>query len=258
MSRATCSPIFSSVTACPAATDACASVYLDKLAARAYRRPLTSDEQSRFAALYAKLRAPQTVNGYEVTFTVEEATSYAVRALLGSPQMLWRWELGDSALASTAPAGVPLSDHELATQLAFFLTDQPPDDTLLAAARAGTLRANLAAHVDTLLASPAARDWLRGIIETYLQLNTLPGVRVDAEKFPFFSPALAADLGIESRRFLDDALWNGELTDLLLSRTGVPQLEPRHDDLHGSRAAGRDADHLRPDDAAVRAGGRGC
>ena len=209
---------FASVAACPAATDACARAYLDKLAPRAYRRPLTSDEQSRFAALYAKLRAPQTVQGYEVTFTVEEATSYAVRALLGSPQMLWRWELGVPAMASAAPAGIPLSDDELATQLAFFLTDQPPDDTLLAAARAGTLRANLAAHVDALLASPTARGWLRGIIETYLQLNTLPEVRVDADKPPFFSPALAADLGIESRMFLDDALWSGNLTDLLLSR----------------------------------------
>ena len=113
---------------------------------------------------------------------------------------------------------MPLTDDELATQLAFFLTDQPPDEALLAAARAGTLRANLAGHVDTLLASPAARDWLRTIIETYFELNTLPGVRVDADKFPFFSPALAADLGIESRMFLDDALWNGDLTDLLLSR----------------------------------------
>jgi Protein of unknown function (DUF1592)/Protein of unknown function (DUF1588)/Protein of unknown function (DUF1595) len=209
---------FATVSACPAATDACATAYLDRLAPRAYRRRLTSDEQSRFAAFYAKLRAPQTVQGYEVTFTVEEATSYAVRALLGSPQMLWRWELGDPAMA-VDPAGIPLTDDELATQLAFFLTDRPPDDTLLAAARAGTLRANLAGHVDALLASPAAHDWLRGIVETYLQLNTLPQwLPLGAGKFPFFTPQLVADLGTESRMFLDDALWNGNLTDLLLSR----------------------------------------
>ena len=73
--------------------------------------------------------------------------------------------------------------------------------------------------MDTLLASPTARDWLRTIIETYLQLNTLPVVPIDPDKFPFFTPALASDLGIESRMFLDDALWNGNLTDLLLSRT---------------------------------------
>jgi hypothetical protein len=208
---------FATVTACPGATDACATAYLDRLAAKAYRRPLTSDEQSRFAALYAKLRAPQTVQGYEVTFTIEEATSYAVRALLGSPQMLWRWELGDPAMAS-APAGIPLTEDELATQLAFFLTDQPPDANVLAAARAGTLRANLAGHVDALLATVAARDWLGRIIATYLRLNTLPELPIDPVKFPFYSSALAADLGTESRLFLDDALWSGNLTDLLLSR----------------------------------------
>ena len=42
--------------------------------------------------------SPQTVNGYQVTFTVEEATGFAVDALLRSPQMLWRWEIGDAAI----------------------------------------------------------------------------------------------------------------------------------------------------------------
>jgi hypothetical protein len=210
---------FTGVTGCPTATDACAKEYLGQLASRAYRRQLTQDEQARFTALYAKLRAPQTVNGYLVTFTVEEATSYAVDALLSSPQMLWRWEVGDATLASTAPAGIPLTDQELATALAFFLTDLPPDDALRAAANAGTLRATLAAEVDTLLSSQVARDWLRTVVATYLQINRLPFVKVDANLFPVFTPALVDDLGVEARMFLDETLWNGTLTDLLLSRT---------------------------------------
>jgi hypothetical protein len=210
---------FAALASCINATDACATLYLDKLATRAYRRQLTADEHARFAALYTRLRASQTVNGYDVTFTVEEATSYAVEALLGSPQMLWRWELGDPALASSAPAGIPLTEPELATHLAFFLTDQPPDESLIAAASAGTLRANLPAQVDRLLASPIARDWLRVIMETYLGINTLPNAPVDAGKFPIFTPSLVADMGIEARKFLDNTLWNGNLTDLLLSRT---------------------------------------
>jgi hypothetical protein len=212
---------FPAVTACANATDACAAAYLDSLATRAYRRSLTPDEKARFTALYSRLRAPQIVNGYEVTFTVQEATSYAVQALLGSPQMLWRWEIGDPAMASGAPgpAGIPLTDHELATHLAFFLTDRPPDDTMLAAANAGTLRANLAVHVDRLLASQVGRDWLRTIMETYFGLNRVPEALVDTAKFPLFSPALTSDMSIEARKFLDHALWNGNLTDLLLSRT---------------------------------------
>ena len=210
---------FATVTGCASASDACATAYLDKLAARAYRRKLTADEQSRFSRLYTGLRNPQTVNGYLVTFTVEEATSYAVEALLVSPQMLWRWEIGDPAVASSAPAGIPLTDAELATHLAFFLTDRPPDDALLAAASAGTLRANLAAHVDALLATQAARDWLRTILEIYLGLNQIPGVTLDPSVFPIAGAQLIQDLDTEARKFLDNALWNGNLTDLLLSRT---------------------------------------
>ena len=210
---------FATVTACATASDSCATAYLAQLASRAYRRSLTPGEQARFTGLYAKLRAPQTVNGYLVTFTVEEATSYAVDALLSSPQMLWRWELGDPTLASTSPAGIPLTDQELASALAFFLTDLPPDDKLRAAATAGILRVNLATEVGTLLASQVARDWLRTIVATYLQLNRLPAVTVDANAFPLFTPALLADLGVEGDMFLDETLWNGTLTDLLLSRT---------------------------------------
>ena len=175
---------FATVTGCPTATDACATTYLDKLAARAYRRPLTSDEQSRFTALYTKLRSAQTVNGYEVTFTVEEATSYAVHALLSSPQMLWRWELGDPAMASTAPAGIPLTDDELATHLVVL-----PDRSASRRHAAGGGERGNAAREPGGARGRAARvasrpDWLRTIIETYLQLNscrmrrsTRPGFR---------------------------------------------------------------------------------
>ena len=209
---------FAGVTGCPTATDACATAYLNKLAARAYRRPLTWNEQARFTALYTKLRSTQTVNGYEVTFSVEEATSYAVNGLLMSPQLLWRWEHGDPAMASTSPAGIPLTEHELASHLSFFLTDQPPSDALLAAASAGTLRANLTSHVEELLDSQVAQDWLRTIMETYFGLNQMKYRSVDTAMFPIFSPALRADMGIEVRKFLDNVLWHGDLTELLLSR----------------------------------------
>ena len=149
---------FAAVTACPSpATDGCATSYLDALAGKAYRRALTADEQARFSALYDNLRAA-VVKDQAITLTVEEATGFAVQALLLSPQLLWRWEVG--AETSSSPPGVFLTDAELASNLSFFLTDGPPDDALRADASAGTLRANLGAHVDRILATPAARHWL--------------------------------------------------------------------------------------------------
>jgi hypothetical protein len=210
---------FATVLPCTQLDDRCATAYLTKLAVKAYRRQLTADETMRWSALYTRLRSAQTINGYEVTFSIQEATSLAVEALLRSPQVLWRWEIGTPGGASASPAGVPLTDAELATQLAFFLTDQPPDDALLNISNVGMLRANLTTYVSALLSSQAAQDWLRTIMETYFRVNTLPRVVLDPTQFPTFNAALAADMGTETRMFLDHALWKENLSAILLSRS---------------------------------------
>ena len=155
---------FATVTGgkCTPSADACAMDYLNALAAKAYRRPLTTDEQTRFTDLYNNLRS-QLVNNYQVTLSVEEATGNAVYALLMSPQLLWRWELGGTE-TSTSPPGVYLTDAELASSLSFFLTDRPPDDMLLADVQAGTLRANIGAHVSRILGTQASRAWLTHVM----------------------------------------------------------------------------------------------
>jgi len=215
---------FTTVTKCAAsATDSCATSYLNTLAAKAYRRPLTSGEQTRLTGLYNQLRS-QNVNGYTITATVQEATQNAVYALLSSPQMLYRTELGGTPVAATAtaPAGVPLTQNELATELAFVLTDAPPDQTLLDAANAGTLTpANLPAQVNRLLATQPAKDWLSTIMFTFYKLNLLYNVAntVDGTKFPEFNGQLLTDMHTEAQKFLDNTLWNGKLVDLLTSRT---------------------------------------
>jgi cytochrome c553 len=210
---------FGTATGCAVpATDACATQWLNQRAALAYRRPLTTAEQTRFTALYNKLKN-QDVNGYQVTTTVEEATGFAVYALLSSPQFLWRSELGLGQTASTSPAGVPLSDLELASHLSFFLTDRPPDTMLMAAATGNTLRTNLRTHVDRLLGAQVTKDWLTTVIETNYALNQLPDITVDPGKFPEWNTELMAGMLEEANRFLKGALWGGgPLTDIFLSR----------------------------------------
>ncbi len=201
---------------CSTVDDTCAKSYLTKLAAKAYRRQLTQPETDRFTQLYSDLRQ-QVVNGYMVTNTVQQATGYAVYALLMSPQLMWRWELG-GAQTSTSPPGVFLTDNELASALSFFMTDQPPDDMLLASAAAGTLRANLASQVSRLLQTSTSKAWLRHVMELYFLLNALPASPVDSGKFPDFTDGMKASMQTEEQMFLDDVLWNGKLEDVLLSR----------------------------------------
>jgi len=210
---------------CNAVTDACATSYLNALAAKAYRRQLTADEQTRFTTLYNTLKN-QMVNGYAVTTTVQEATGYAVWALLMSPQMVWRWEVGGAengktVATSNTPAGVYLSDDELASNISFFLTDNPPDDMLLAAAKAGTLRANLASHVTRILGTTQARNWMRHVMELYFLLNQLPSIVLDTQKFPNFDSTITAAMQTEGQMFLDNVMWgsSSKLTDMLLTNT---------------------------------------
>jgi len=202
---------FGKMTNCPPGTDACAETYLDKFAEKAYRRPLDASEQS---GLDARWEAARGVG------TTEEATREVITAILTAPQFLFRSEMGDPSRASVSPPGVPLTPYELASALSFFLTDRPPDQPLLDDARAGTLPDTLATHVDRLLATPAARAWLTKLVETLYTLNQLPGAIIDPSKFPIVSGgSLYGDVQQEAHLFLDEALWNGKLTDLLLSRT---------------------------------------
>jgi hypothetical protein len=212
---------FAAVTGCQTpGTDACASTYLNSLATKAYRRPLTTDEQGRFTSLYSNLRS-QIVNNYQVTLPVETATGDAVYGLLMSPQLLWRWELGSQA--SSFPSSVYLTDSELASNLSFFLTDQPPDAMLLADVQAGKVRANVSAHIDRILgAQPAtAKTWMTHVMEMYFFLNQLPTANIDPS-LPNYAivggGAVYSDLQMASRLFLSDAMWNGKVMDLITSQ----------------------------------------
>jgi hypothetical protein len=207
---------FTTLAKCPSPSDSCAMTYLNALAARAYRRPLTSDEATRFTGLYDTLRS-QMVNGYAVTNSVEQATGYAVWGLMMSPQLLWRWELGGKAMAASLP-GTYLTDDELASQVSFFLTNQPPDDMLLTSAKAGMLRTNLASHINRILQTPASKTWLRHVMELYFLLNQTTNSSADPGKFPV-DPGLLASMATDAQMFLDDILWSGTLKDLMLSRT---------------------------------------
>ena len=203
---------FGALTMCAApATDACATAYLATFAEKAYRRPLTGAEHLDLDGRYA---------GARTVVSVEESVRQVVAAILVAPPFLYRSEVGDPAGASPGLAAVRLTPYELASALSFFLTDGPPDQPLLDAARAGTLTPEtVGPQVDRLLATPAARAWLTKLMETYFLLNQIPGVSVDRDRFPEATGELFADMQTEAHLFLDFALWNGALTDLLTSRT---------------------------------------
>jgi mono/diheme cytochrome c family protein len=107
-------------------TDA-ARANLLRLANRAFRRPVSAEEAEPYVKLYEDARADG--------LSFEQASFYAMRGILIAPQFLF--------LSEAAPDEVnvsqPLTDHELATRLSFFLWASMPDRELREAADEGKL-----------------------------------------------------------------------------------------------------------------------
>jgi hypothetical protein len=102
------------LTTCGATpTDAtCVQTYLLSLAEKAFRHPLTPEEQT---AITGPFWTAMTGTGA----TVAQALAYGVYGVLSSPSFIYRTELG-----SDVNADGPLTQYELGSTLSMFLTDR--------------------------------------------------------------------------------------------------------------------------------------
>lgn len=185
-------------------TDACALSYLTKLAEKGYRRALTADELTRFTALYnTGLRG--------VDATVEEAIQYGVYAIFQAPQFLYRTEFGGNT--------GQLTSSELASLLAYFLTDDTPDALLLGAADRGELSnpEAIGTHVDRILKTDAAKENIEGAMMSYF---AYPNLEKQIIQDDAFDGDMRRSMYREAELFLERMLWAGPVNQLLTSRKG--------------------------------------
>jgi hypothetical protein len=166
---------------------ACAANFVQSMGRKLWRRPLTMAETTRLVSI--------ANNGAMVLNDFYRGLEYAFAALLQAPDFLFRVELG-------TPRAAPVMDrryerYELASRLAFFLWDGPPDDALLSAAESGPAieGAALSAQVTRMLQSPKARRGFEAFVIDWLRLDELDGLSRDARLFPSF----AADFGPSAR-----------------------------------------------------------
>ncbi|MBL8950536.1 MAG: DUF1592 domain-containing protein [Myxococcaceae bacterium] len=200
----------------------CVSQTLSALMRRAYRRPVASPEVDAVVAVYdAALAAGDSQ---------AEAFQAAVATVLLSPHFLYRVEL-DADLTSATPH--PVSAHELAARLSYFLTSGPPDDALSAAADDGTLTD------PSVLQSHAARLWGSGVMvqnagAQLMSTRALDTISPSPQLFPTFDAPLKAAMGREAELLfasvfhqpqpmtkLVDADWS-YLNDRLAQHYGLP------------------------------------
>jgi hypothetical protein len=218
---------FDEVTGCgDDPSEACALDFIASFAEQAFRRPVEPDELESLSVVYDELR--------ELPGTITEATAATVSAMLSWPQFIYRTEFGDAVGAAD-----PLTAYELASALAYALTDAPPDAVLLKAAAAGQLAtdAEILVQAQRLLGAPATRRNLESALYSAFEFGKLDSaVRSD----PAFTPALRAAASHELELFLEDTLWSGPLTELLTRRTSF--VNPSLAAIYGLATPGPDAD----------------
>ncbi len=185
-----------------AADASCASQFIDQYGKRLFRRPLSADDSKRYNDYFASVSARSTF---------QLGIKWTLVALFQSPNAVYRSEVGAANGASYA-----LSQHEIATELAYTFGGSTPSTDLLAKADAGALATPEARLTEAraLLATPNGKE---AVHELFREWSGYTLVKARTKTSKDFSAATATDMTNETQRFIEDVLFtnSGGLKDLL-------------------------------------------
>jgi hypothetical protein len=170
----------------------CAQRIVSSLGSAAYRRPLAARDLKGLMSFYDQGRQE---GGFEL------GVRTAIEAILASPHFIFRME----ELPATARPGqkYAVSPTDLASRLSFFLWGAPPDESLVNAARNGTLSdpTVLAAQTRRMLADPKSEALASRFAAQWLRLQDVEKVHPDALQFPDFHQQLGDAMRRETELF---------------------------------------------------------
>jgi hypothetical protein len=166
----------------------------ERLLPRAYRRPVTKDEVDRVVGL-----ATRAMSEKKASF--HEAVRIGLQLVLVSPGFIY--------LSEPEPKGTPrpLTDHELASRLSYFLWASLPDDELFQLAAAGKLRDMkvLDAQVTRMLRDPKSRRFVESFAGQWLDVRQY-GTVMPAQEYRTYDKALEVASKEEPLAFFEHIL----------------------------------------------------
>ena len=173
-------PAQHSCMAAAGASAECVKGFIDDVAGKLFRRPITPEESTRYQSAYAQ---------WLTELTPQDATWALVQAWTMSPNHVFRTELGDRKLGK-----VDLTQYEIAAQISFTFANTSPDAALLADAQQGKLSNPeiVSAHARRLLNTPAGREVLKTFVDEFLHLRELEGSALAPEQQPLV-PSMRAE-----------------------------------------------------------------
>jgi hypothetical protein len=172
----------------------CAGAFLDRFGRRAWRRPLSPAERTRYLAL---IRGNGRAH-------LGDGVGAAVAGFLQSPHFLYRVEVG--VPDPQDPRRHVLTDFEMASRLSYFLWGAPPDDQLLDAAAQGHLSTDegLRSEAERMLASPRAGDTVKTFFNELLRLDKLDHLAQFKEKYKQVSDTIGVAMREETLRVVQE------------------------------------------------------
>lgn len=184
----------------------CAETFISSFGAKAYRRPLTTDEADALLALYELgLDGGSYAEGIELV----------IRGTLQSAGFLYITELGDG----TASDPIALTPRELAMSLSYLVTAQPPTDAFVARAEAGefaTPEGRAQGALDLLGTGEPARATVLRMVREWIGVDRIVDTGKDLTAYPLWSDAVRTSMVGELGAFIDAIVSsNGTVSDLI-------------------------------------------
>ncbi|QDT61299.1 hypothetical protein SV7mr_38340 [Stieleria bergensis] len=174
-----------------------------------FRGPVSDDE----VMPYAQLVEAMTKRGE----SYHRSMQIALSALMVSPRFLFRVETAENDVQPDEAGDLPLTQHQLASRLSYFLWSSTPDENLLNRARDGKLSGDEVTRQVARMITDAKADSLGAdFAAQWLGLRNLETHEADAAKFPEFSGPLKQAMNQETQRlFLHLLRENRPLSELL-------------------------------------------
>jgi Protein of unknown function (DUF1592)/Protein of unknown function (DUF1588)/Protein of unknown function (DUF1595)/Protein of unknown function (DUF1585) len=201
---------------CDPAASGCLTQTIQTFGRKAFRRPLTADEVTRFQAL--GLGTP--------TGTPAEVAEATLLAFLVSPSFLMLPETNTTP--DRSGQGLQLSSYEVATRLSYMLWGSTPDDTLGAAADNNQLQTKdqILAQAQRMIAvRPKTAPLVSSFHDHWVQMDNSGQhwwkIDHDTTKFPLYSAVAKTASQSELDSFWGEVAYtNGGFKDLFLSNIG--------------------------------------
>lgn len=202
--------------------DACVDSFIDRFGEQAFRRPLTEPQRVALRGLFDE--------GAEQS--VQRGLQMVIEAVLQSPNFLYIVEFG---LEPDADGVSSLDGYELATRLAFFLTETTPDRQLLLDAPSLQDPEVLLSHAERLMQTDA---FLAALVEAHLHLTHISRIDNVSRAEPEFDDELRGSMKTEARAFLEEVLTDpGTVEGLFITPLAFPD-ERLADDIYGFGGGG--------------------